>query len=127
MMQLSDSDKRMLDGAQGLAAREAMSHLVKLGEAFEADEMVDIDSVHLFTDWMLINEAGLRLYKHFVDLGAKMRVHSSCEPIGFDLSRKEEFKLPLEFYSKQLEINRYLRQMDVVMTYSNQIHLTQNV
>lgn len=126
-MQLSDRDKRILDGTEGVAAQEAMEHLVKLGEAFEADEMVDVDSVHLFADWMLMNEAGLQLYKRFAGLGAKMRVRSSCEPIGFDLSRQEEFKLPAEFYSKQLEISRYLRQMGVVMTYSNQIHLTQNV
>ena len=51
-MQLSDRDVMMLDGGAGQAAQEAMKHLVKLGEAFEADEMVDVDSVHLFTDWM---------------------------------------------------------------------------
>jgi predicted aconitase len=112
-MQLSDRDKRILDGTEGVAAQEAMEHLVKLGEAFEADEMVDVDSVHLFADWMLMNEAGLQLYKRFAGLGAKMRVRSSCEPIGFDLSRQEEFKLPAEFYSKQLEISRYLRNRPV--------------
>lgn len=126
-MELSERDKRMLDGAEGPAAREAMAHLAKLGEAFEAEHMVDVDSVHLFSDWMLINEAGLQLYKKFAAMGAKMRVHSSCEPIGFDLSRPSEFKLPAVFYTKQLEISGYLRDMGVVMTYSNLIHLTQNV
>ncbi len=126
-MRLSDGDKRMLDGSEGPAAREAMDHLVKLGEAFEADELVDIDSVHLFSDWLLMNEAGLRLYERFVGLGAKMRVHSSCEPIGFDLSRWQEFNLPSEYFSKQMQLSRCLRQMGVVLTYSNLIHLTQNV
>lgn len=125
-MYLTDTDKRMLDGDQGPAAREAMAHLVKLGDAFEADRMVDVHSVHLFSDWQLMNEAGLQLYKRFVELGAKMRVHSSCEPIGFDLTRPGEFKLPAEFYSKQAELIRYLKSMGVVLTFSNLIHLTQN-
>lgn len=126
-MRLSDRDKRMLDGAEGAPAREAMAHLVKLGEAFEAEEMVDVHSVHLFSDWMLINEAGLQFYKKFAEMGSKVRVHSSCEPIGFDLTRPQEFKLPAEYYTKQLEISRYLKQLGCVMTYSNLIHLTQNV
>jgi cis-L-3-hydroxyproline dehydratase len=125
-MQLADTDKRMLDGDHGPAAQQAMAHLVKLGEAFEADTMVDVHSVHLFSDWLLMNEAGLQLYQRFVGLGAKMRVHSSCEPIGFDLSRGGEFKLPPEYYTKQMELIRCLRSMDVVLTFSNLIHLTQN-
>ena len=126
-MRLSDRDKRMLDGAEGAPAQAAMDHLVKLGEAFEAEDMVDIDSVHLFSDWMLINEAGLQFYKRFAEMGAKLRVHSSCEPIGFDLTRPSEFKLPAEYYTKQLEISRYMRQLGCTMTYSNLIHLSQNI
>lgn len=126
-MQLSDQDKRMLDGEDGPAARDAMEYLVKFGEAFEADRMVDVDSVHLFSDWMLMNEAGLMLYRKFVGLGAKMRVPSSCEPIGFDTSCADEFKLPPEYYSKQKELTACLKSMGVVTNYSCIIHLTQNV
>jgi len=126
-MKLTDTDRKMLEGQEGDVVAESMAYLVKLGEAFEADEMVSVESVHLFTDWMLVNEAGLRFYKKYADRGAKVRVHSSCEPIGFDLERWDEFNLPGEFYAKQIEINDALKKMGCVMTYSNLIYLGQNV
>ena len=42
-MKLSESDNRKLDGEEGPAVQHAMEHLVKLGEAFRAEEMVDLD------------------------------------------------------------------------------------
>jgi predicted aconitase len=51
VVKLSDQDKRMLEGERGPAQQEAMEFLVKFGEAFEAEEMVDLHKAHLFADY----------------------------------------------------------------------------
>jgi predicted aconitase len=126
-MRLTDADKAKLDGQEGPAVQEAMAYLVKLGEAFEAQEMVDVDSVHLLSDWMLMGEAGLGLYQKFAGLGAKIRVHSSTEPLPFDLDRWQEFNLPGEFYAKQVQIIAALKRMGTVLTFSNIFYFSENV
>lgn len=46
-MQLTDEDKRLLDGEYGPGARRSMRLLVQWGELFGAKEMVDVDHAHL--------------------------------------------------------------------------------
>ena len=41
-MHLTDREKRILDGEEGEIKALAMSYLVKLGNAFDGQEMVDI-------------------------------------------------------------------------------------
>ena len=47
-MQLTDTEKEMLDGKAGEAVRIAMSILTDIGDAVEAEEMTEI--VHVHTD-----------------------------------------------------------------------------
>ncbi|MDO9525044.1 MAG: aconitase X catalytic domain-containing protein, partial [Gemmobacter sp.] len=83
-MQLSDTDKALLDGAQGDAARQAMEALVQLGRAYDAPDMVDIGYAHV--------HAGMALYKGDVELieataaqGARMVVPVSTNIANADM------------------------------------------
>ena len=51
-MELTDVDKRMLDGAEGRLVAESMKFLVRLGEAFDASGMIDIDYAYVYIDCM---------------------------------------------------------------------------
>jgi predicted aconitase len=126
-MRLTERDRKMLEGKEGKAASEAMAFLVKLGEAFEAEELVDVDSVHLGGDWTTSGEAALQLYRRFVDGGGRLKVHSSREPIGFDTSRFNEFNLPKEQYIKDMEFKELLTKLGCVITYTCIPYLSQNI
>jgi len=83
-MQLSDKDRAMLSGEQGDAKRIALEGLVQLGEAFGAEDMVDIGYAHI--------HAGMALYLHDVQLmeelaskGAKMAVPASSNIANTDM------------------------------------------
>jgi len=83
-MQLSDSEKKMLDGGDGEAKRVAMEGLVQLGEAFGAERMVEIGYAHV--------HAGMALYLHDVELieeiagkGARMAVPTSTNIANADM------------------------------------------
>ncbi len=84
-MRLSDVDRAMLDGASGEVAREAMDALVQLGEAFDAEDMVDIGYAHV--------HAGMAMYLGDVELmedlarrGARMRVPASSNIANADMT-----------------------------------------
>ena len=47
-MLLTDQDQRMLDGSQGRLVAESMRFLVRLGEAFDADRMIDIQYAYVY-------------------------------------------------------------------------------
>ncbi len=126
-MKLSDQDRKKLDGEEGIAVREAMDYLVKLGEAFEAEKMVDLHSCHVFGDYHTIGDGGLQLYRKFADMGARVRVRSSVEPISMDLRLWPRLNLPPEYPGKQIQINNALREMELCLDYSCIFHLTQNV
>jgi predicted aconitase len=126
-MKLTDEDKRKLDGKYGPAVQHAMEHLVKFGEAFEAEEMVDCHSAHIFSDYRTIGDGGLAFYQRLVDMGAKMGVMTTCEPISMDLKHKDEFNWPDGYEEKQNAIIDCLRRMNVVLTYTCTPYLTQNL
>lgn len=126
-MKLTDEDRRKLDGARGVAVQHAMEHLVKMGEAFDAEELVDLHSVHVFSDYRTIGDGGLEFYEKLVKMGAKITLPSSCEPISLDLIHKDEFDWPAEYEEKQLRINDALRSLGVNLSYSCTFYLTHNV
>ena len=83
-MRLTDRDRAMLDGAEGVAARQAMEALVQLGRAYDAPDMVDIGYAHV--------HAGMALYKGDVELiedlatqGARMTVPVSTNIANADM------------------------------------------
>ena len=47
MMQLTDDDRRILDGEQGEVKRKALELLLTLARIYDADSLVPIDSAHI--------------------------------------------------------------------------------
>ena len=62
-MKLSDQDRAMIDGEHGAAKQIAMNGLVQLGEAFDAEDLVDIGYAHV--------HAGMAMY--LGDVEARMK------------------------------------------------------
>lgn len=66
-MRLTCREKNLLSGKEGPVKALAMSHLVKLGEAFDAEEMVDITYAHMSSGSALrsgdIDEDGILVAK----------------------------------------------------------------
>ena len=52
-MKLTDEQKRMLDGNEGLGIQKCMDLLVKWGESFDAEKMAKVYSVHSSTNYCI--------------------------------------------------------------------------
>lgn len=83
-MRLSDRDKAMLDGAEGAVAREAMEALIQLGEAFDAEDMVDIGYAHVHAG-MAMYLGDVELMEELAQRGARMTVPSSSNIANADM------------------------------------------
>ena len=68
-MELTEQEKRFLEGEAGEAVRLAMAILVELGDAIGAPEMVEIEHVHTDSGFYL-GDAGLEFVKHLAAYGS---------------------------------------------------------
>jgi cis-L-3-hydroxyproline dehydratase len=98
-MHLSDSDRALLSGDRGPAARMAMSIIVRMGEIQGAPELLDISQAHIDST-IYMGEAGLEFAERLAKLGAEVAVPSSLNVSGLDECHWREWSVPEDWASK---------------------------
>jgi predicted aconitase len=103
MINLTDIEKRMRDGELGEPVRTAMEILVALGDIYDAEKMIPVQSAHV---------AGLSLKSHglagtewaedMAKRGARVCIPTTMNVIGVDRSR--DLHLPEAWVKDQLRI-----------------------
>ena len=92
-MQLSQNDQRMLDGDHGEVSQQAMAALVQLGEAFDAEDMVDIGYAHVHAG-MAMYLGDVELMESLAERGAKMVVPVSTNIANADMGNWQATNAP---------------------------------
>ena len=82
-MKLDRAEREMLDGTRGEALRRAMEGLVQLGEAFGADDMVEIGYAHVHPG-MALYAQDVELMEELAEMGARMAVPASANVTNVD-------------------------------------------
>jgi len=117
-MYLNNIQEKMLAGEYGWAVKKAMEIIVKVGESFGAEKLVEIAHAHVSgVSYSNIGEAGLEFLKEFVEKGGRVRVYSTINPGCIDLSGESRV-IDKAFYEKQVLINNILREMGFQQTYT---------
>jgi predicted aconitase len=125
---LTDEERRILDGAFGKPQRIALSVLVKLGEAYGADRMLEITSAHVVgSSYQIAGEAGIEIYSQLVQQGARVKVRTTSDPGSIDFARWREFKTPADYAERQIKIAELLDRMGVIPTWTCTPYTTFNV
>ena len=120
-MHLTDEEQRILDGAFGEPQRIALNVLVKLGQAYGADRLVEIASAHVVgSSYQIAGEAGIAIYTQLVEKGACVKVRTTSDPGSIDFARWRQFKTPGE-YAELLD------RMGVIPTWTCTPYTTFNV
>lgn len=83
-MKLSDQDRAMIDGEHGAGKQIAMKGLVQLGEAFDAEDLVDIGYAHVHAG-MAMYLGDVELIEELAALGARMAVPASSNVANADM------------------------------------------
>ncbi|MHA1840033.1 MAG: aconitase X, partial [Candidatus Ranarchaeia archaeon] len=101
-MFLTREEEGMLNGEEGPGVQAAMTSLVKIGDAVNAEKMVQIRQAHAsYTAWFIAREPGLEWLENLASLGAKARVPLTSQCAQFDLERWEDLRETPDIVEKQ--------------------------
>jgi len=92
-MKLSDEEKRMLNGEFGEGTSKAMDMLIKWGEVYNAEKLVDVSNTHTSPgepiEWL-----------KEMSNGARARTYSTVHPFPIDRTRWQEQGIKREWVEK---------------------------
>jgi hypothetical protein len=104
-LNLTETERAMLNGDQGPAAKMAMTILVRMAEVSGAKELLEIAGAHIDST-VYIGDAGLEFAERLANLGAKVAVPTTLNVSGLDEHHWQEWAVPSE-WARQAK-----RQMD---------------
>ncbi|HYA32567.1 MAG TPA: aconitase X catalytic domain-containing protein [Candidatus Bathyarchaeia archaeon] len=101
-MQLTKDEEDILAGESGAAKQKAMEILVALGEIYEAEKLVPIESAQIAgVSYKTIGEAGL---EYLTELNGTVAVPTMLNPMGMDRNKWGQMGIDETFVEKQLSI-----------------------
>ncbi len=116
-MYLTKEEEKMLEGEYGEATRKAMKLLVKLGDIYGAEKMVEVSSAQASgVSYKSIGDPGLEFLEGFAQEGARVIVPTFLNPAGMDLENWKKFDFPEEFAEKQARIINAFKRMRVTIS-----------
>jgi len=88
-VKLTDFEKAMLAGEMGEPKRWAMDHMVKVGNMFDADDLVPVSQAHMMADPESIGEAGVAFMEGLAanpEKDRRVAIPMITDPRGVDLN-----------------------------------------
>ena len=116
-MELTDQELRIINGEEGEIKALAMSYLVKLGNAFDGKEMVDIAYAHM-SSGSALREGEIDYLEELAGKGAKVVVPTSSEVIPVDLRDPEAVGAPEPIVAEHRRLLEIQKRMGIASTYT---------
>jgi predicted aconitase len=114
---LSPRESAMLAGDEGPGVQKAMEIVVALGRIYGARRLVPVGSVQVAgVSYKNLGEAGLDFLAAWADQGARVRVPTTLNPAGMDLSRWKALGFDPTFAERQNAVIRAFSEMGVRTT-----------
>lgn len=126
-MHLTREEERLLE-SDNPAERKAMELLVKLGDIYGAEEMVEIESAQASgISYKSIGDPGVEFLEGFAEEGAEVSVTTFANPAGMDMERWQEMGISEAFARKQERIRDALKEMGVTLSFTCTPYLAGNL
>ena len=112
-MYLTKEEEGTLNGECGWACQTCMKILVRLGDLFDAERLIPIESAHVSgVSYKTLGDAPIEFLKALADADAKAQVRTTLNPQSLDAEYLSS-RIPRRFYEKQLEILEQFERMDL--------------
>ena len=116
-MHLTQEEEQFLNGEHGEVTARLFRLLVRLGDIYEADEMIPVGSVQVAgVSYKSVGDPGLAFLEDIADQEAKVKVLTFLNPAGMDLEDWKEIGFPKDFADHQLRIMDAFKRMGIVIT-----------
>jgi predicted aconitase len=110
---LTKEEERILNGEGGYAQQVAMKILVAVGDIFEADRLIPIESAHISgVSHKTLGDA-VDFLEKLQEEGAKAEVPATINPCSLDLEKWAEMPVSKKVYDAQLRIIRLYSRLGV--------------
>jgi len=127
-MYLTPEEKAMLAGDFGPGVKRAMEIIVALGKVYGAQELVPVQSVQVAgVSYKNLGDAGLEFLHEWAGQGARVRVPTTLNPAGMDLTHWRELGISEEFACKQMAVIEAFKAMGIAPSCSCTPYLTGNL
>lgn len=127
-MYLNPEEEAMLAGDFGPGVRRAMEVIVALGKIYGAQELVPVQSVQVAgVSYKNLGDAGLEFLYEWARQGARVRVPTTLNPAGMDLTHRRELGISEEFARKQMAVIEAFKAMGIHPGCSCTPYLTGNL
>jgi predicted aconitase len=113
-MRLTPEEKKMLRGARGAAAKEALELQIEVGKFFGARRLVPVSNVHMMGDIEVMGDSGKAFLERMSEAGAHCAVPTTTNARCIDFDYVEKLKQDPNEAAKERQLITYLRKMDVV-------------
>ena len=127
-MKLTSDEKRMLDGGSGPGVQRAMELLVAVGDAYEAERMVDATSSHILSPELQFWSTGKlgrwvkELTKESIEGVHRFKIPTTINPLFLTAEVAEKIGFPAEYIEEMQQTQIYgidaYRSLGVIPTYT---------
>ena len=118
-MELTQTEKDILEGQEGEATRKAMEILVAIGTIYSADRLLPVASVQIAgVSYDNLGEAGLEFLAEMAAQAGKTRVLTTLNPAGMDIENWQSLGIDADFARNQQRVIEAYTSMGVVPTCS---------
>ncbi|GAI12297.1 unnamed protein product, partial [marine sediment metagenome] len=112
-MYLTKEEESILDGNEGEMFSKLMRLVVKLGDSFGADKLIDIVSAHTVLNFGLnFVNAAAEVLTQIAEAGLKVKVRTTADPI-IDMDYTEELKVIIPMFTLHDQMMKDLAQIGV--------------
>ncbi|MEM5871553.1 MAG: aconitase X catalytic domain-containing protein [Candidatus Aenigmatarchaeota archaeon] len=116
-MYLTKEQEKMLNGEYGEVVERQMRLLVRLGDIYKADKMIEIGSAQVAgVSYKSIGDPGLEFLEDLASKGAKVKVMTTLNPSGMDMENWKELGFPKDFAEKQIRIMKAFEAMGIILS-----------
>jgi len=115
-MHLTKEEERIYSGEQGWAREISMKILVRLGDLFDADKLISINSAHVSgVSYKTLGDAPIEFLKALADADCKVKVRTTLNPQSLDPDYLDT-RVPANMKDKQLTILRQFERMGITQS-----------
>jgi predicted aconitase len=119
LLHLTNEEEEMLEGEYGYPLELAMTALVKVGDMYGADKMIDIDNVHVdASTYSGIYDAGLEFCLKLSKEKARFRVPTTLCISAIDFDSWRKLRISTSFAKKQIELAKAYAKMGASPTWT---------
>jgi predicted aconitase len=118
-MRLTDEESGMLAGELGEPRRWAIAHQLRVGEFFDAADLVPVSQAHIMADTESLGEAGIRFLEALAaapEAERRVRVPTITDPRGIDFAIYRRLGQTPEMVALETRAITALRAFGVLMT-----------